>query len=113
MQAFDRRTDERTDERTDGRTDTFLITSSRWHSMQRGRKLLGLQYTKTCERTEGHNGGYANSCSNKYTRRHIKTNTSHMLREIDIFNGTFKDAIKEMHSLQSVLNNIPCIRYTL
>jgi len=89
MHAFDRR--------TDGRTDTFLITSSRWHSMQRGRKLLGLQYSKTCERTEGHDVGYANSCSNKYTCRHIKTKylvTSHILREIDIFHCTFKDAMQ-------------------
>jgi len=38
MHAFDRRRDWRTDGQTDGRTDTFLLASSRWHSMQRGYK---------------------------------------------------------------------------
>jgi len=29
---------------TDGQTDTFLIASSCWHSMQRGKKLILLSY---------------------------------------------------------------------
>jgi len=35
---MDRRADRQTDRQTDRRTDSFLITSPRWHSMQRGDK---------------------------------------------------------------------------